>query len=156
VSCCWRRPVLGSPTTPLPVPPIHFVNANLFVPFVQAQKSATLSSQESCAAALGPPQVAFVGLLYFFLFGCLPHIPPHPPAPPSPLFARSVPLALLLFTSNCFFLCVFLARQPRFLHCLWCFVGASTCNRCPRTPPIFLHHLFYFPTLVLSGSQDCA
>ena len=90
-----------------------------------------------------------MGLLYFFLFGCLPHIPPHPPAPPSPLFARSVPLALLLSTSNCCFVCVFIARQPRFLHCLRCFFGALTCNRCPRTPP-------YLPASSLLFSYPCS
>ena len=145
-------PVLGSPTTLLPFPPIHFAHANLFVTFCQAQKSATLSSQESCAAALGPPQVAFLGLLGFFLFGCLPLIPPYPHAPSPPFSACSTPLQLLLSTSNCCLLCAFLARQPRFLHCLRFFFGAATCNRCRCTPPIFLYHLFHFSNLVFSSS----
>ncbi len=82
-----------------------------------------------------------MGLLHFFLFGCLPWTPPHPPSLSPTLSACSVPIQLLLFTSNCRFFCPFLARQPRFLHCLRCYFGATTCNRCPCPPPTCLSHV---------------
>ncbi len=92
-----------------------------------------------------------MGLLHLFLFGCLPRTPPHPPALSPTLSECSVLLQLLLFTSNCRFFCPFLARQPRFLHCLRCYFGATSCNRCPCLPlpvcPMFVVPLTFFACL---------
>ena len=103
-----------------------------------------------------PPRSRFWAFRTFSCSTVFPISPPHPSACLSSLAVGFVSQLLPLFSSNCCFFLPFLARQPRLLHNLRCFFGATTCNRFPCPPPTCLYHVCLAPNIFRLSPQDCA